>query len=202
LRNRDGSDFFVAPHPVLAADAVRYVGEPVALVVAETLAAAMDAAERVSVDYRPLAADQAGCAANHAAAENRVEIVDRAFGAGGAREMRQHRGRWHLQVPRGHFFDRPVAAGFVRRATRGPPARAGTAACLVVESHHRYRATRMLGACVRGVLHRDDSLRHLIGERYGVPLEGGTVLRLGARRVTHWRGFAVATTTVGARVAS
>jgi Pyridoxamine 5'-phosphate oxidase len=77
-----------------------------------------------------------------------------------------------------------------------------TAACLVVESHHRYRATRMLGACVRGVLHRDDSLRELIGERYGAPLEGGTVLRLGARRVTHWRGFAVATTTVGARVAS
>jgi carbon-monoxide dehydrogenase large subunit len=56
LRNRDGSDFFIAPHPVLAADAVRYVGEPVAIVVAETLAAAMDAAERVNVVYRPLAA--------------------------------------------------------------------------------------------------------------------------------------------------
>jgi carbon-monoxide dehydrogenase large subunit len=56
LRNRDGSDFFIAPHPVLVADTVRYVGEPVAVVVAETLAAAMDAAERVSVVYRPLAA--------------------------------------------------------------------------------------------------------------------------------------------------
>jgi aerobic carbon-monoxide dehydrogenase large subunit len=56
LRNRDGSDFFIAPHPVLAAAAVRYVGEPVAVVVAETLAAAMEAAERVSVVYRPLAA--------------------------------------------------------------------------------------------------------------------------------------------------
>ena len=56
LRNRDGSDFFIAPHPILAADAVRYVGEPVAVVVAETLAAAMDAAERVSVVYRPLTA--------------------------------------------------------------------------------------------------------------------------------------------------
>jgi hypothetical protein len=44
----------------------------------------------------------------------------------------------------------------------------------VVESHHRYRATRMLGACVRGVLHRDDSLRDLIGQRYGAPLEGGS----------------------------
>jgi hypothetical protein len=73
---------------------------------------------------------------------------------------------------------------------------------LVVESHHRYRATRMLGACVRGQLHRDDSVRALISDRYGVELEGGTALRLGARRVTHWRGFAVATTTVGARVAS
>jgi carbon-monoxide dehydrogenase large subunit len=38
LRNRDGSGFFIAPHPVLARDAVRYVGEPVAIVIAETLA--------------------------------------------------------------------------------------------------------------------------------------------------------------------
>ncbi|HEY1795172.1 MAG TPA: xanthine dehydrogenase family protein molybdopterin-binding subunit [Stellaceae bacterium] len=56
LRSRDGSDFFIAPHPVLAADAVRYVGEAVAVVVAETLAAAMDAAERVTVAYRALPA--------------------------------------------------------------------------------------------------------------------------------------------------
>lgn len=56
LQSRDGSAFFIAPHPVLAVDAVRYVGEPVAVVVAETVTAAMDAAERVSVDYRPLPA--------------------------------------------------------------------------------------------------------------------------------------------------
>ncbi|MGE0260443.1 MAG: xanthine dehydrogenase family protein molybdopterin-binding subunit [Alphaproteobacteria bacterium] len=56
LRNRDGSDFFIAPHPVLAEDAVRYVGEPVAVVVAATLAEAMDAAERVDVAYEPLGA--------------------------------------------------------------------------------------------------------------------------------------------------
>jgi len=56
LRNRDGSRFFIAPHPVLADDAVRYVGEPVAVVVAETLAQAMDAAERIEVVYQPLAA--------------------------------------------------------------------------------------------------------------------------------------------------
>src|SRR6202030_2926567 len=56
LRNRDGSGFFIAPHPVLARDAVRYVGEPVAIVVAETLAEAMDGAERVEVVYEPVAA--------------------------------------------------------------------------------------------------------------------------------------------------
>src|SRR5207302_4332388 len=52
LRSRDGSAFFIAPHPVLALDAARYVGEPVAVVVAETLAQAMDAAERVDMVYR------------------------------------------------------------------------------------------------------------------------------------------------------
>ena len=56
LRNRDGSGFFIAPHPVLAHDAVRYVGEAVAIVVAETLSQAMDAAERVEVVYEPAAA--------------------------------------------------------------------------------------------------------------------------------------------------
>jgi len=56
LKNRDGSPFFLAPHPLLATDAVRYVGEPVAIVIANTLAEAMDAAEAVMVDYEPLPA--------------------------------------------------------------------------------------------------------------------------------------------------
>ena len=55
LKSPDGSPFFIAPHPVLAVDAVRYVGEPVAIVIAETLAQAMDAAERVQVSYEPIA---------------------------------------------------------------------------------------------------------------------------------------------------
>jgi carbon-monoxide dehydrogenase large subunit len=43
------------PRPVLAADRVRFVGEPVAMVVADSLAAGLDAAETVLVDYEPLA---------------------------------------------------------------------------------------------------------------------------------------------------
>ncbi len=51
LKNRDGSPRFDPPHPVLAQDAVRHVGDPVAFIVAETQKAARDGAEAVSVEY-------------------------------------------------------------------------------------------------------------------------------------------------------
>src|SRR3954462_1838441 len=50
----DGSPLFGRTHPILAKDRVRYVGEPVALVIAETVAQAKDAAELVAVDYDSL----------------------------------------------------------------------------------------------------------------------------------------------------
>ncbi|HEY1932106.1 MAG TPA: xanthine dehydrogenase family protein molybdopterin-binding subunit [Acetobacteraceae bacterium] len=51
-----GEPFPVAPQPLLADGKVRHVGEPVALIVAETRAQAMDAAERIVIDYAPLPA--------------------------------------------------------------------------------------------------------------------------------------------------
>jgi carbon-monoxide dehydrogenase large subunit len=67
------------PHPVLAVDKVRYVGDHVALVVADTLQQARDAAETVSIDYEVLpavvdvrdAAKGHGPAIHDAAADNR-----------------------------------------------------------------------------------------------------------------------------------
>jgi len=56
LTNRDGSPVPIAPHHVLATDRVRHVGAAVAFVIAETIAAAKDAAEKVVVDYAPLPA--------------------------------------------------------------------------------------------------------------------------------------------------
>jgi carbon-monoxide dehydrogenase large subunit len=47
----DGSPMFARAHLGLAQGTVRYVGEPVALVVAETLAQAKDAAELIEIDY-------------------------------------------------------------------------------------------------------------------------------------------------------
>jgi len=68
LGGRDGSSIFIAPHPVLATDTARFVGEPVAMVIAETAAAAADGAERVVVDYAPLPSVTATRAAAEAGA--------------------------------------------------------------------------------------------------------------------------------------
>ena len=52
--NRDGSVPFDAPQPPIIRDRVRYGGEIVAVVIAESAAMARDAAEKVVVDYSPL----------------------------------------------------------------------------------------------------------------------------------------------------
>ena len=51
IHSKDGSPMAEPPHPVLAVDRVRYVGDPVAVVIADSLAHARDAAELVNVDY-------------------------------------------------------------------------------------------------------------------------------------------------------
>ena len=51
VQNRDGSNMADPPHPALVEGAARYVGDPVAFVVADTPAAARDAAELITVDY-------------------------------------------------------------------------------------------------------------------------------------------------------
>ena len=56
LANTDGTPMFTAPHYPLAVDKVRHVGEALAMVIAETVAAAKDGAELVEVDYQPLPA--------------------------------------------------------------------------------------------------------------------------------------------------
>ncbi len=56
FRRPDGADMSVPPRAGLAGDTVRYVGNAVAAVVAETRAQAQDAAEAIVVDYDPLPA--------------------------------------------------------------------------------------------------------------------------------------------------
>mgnify|MGYP001796521651 CR=1 FL=1 len=56
VKNQDGTDGARTDRHVLAKDRVRFVGEPVALVVAETLSQARDAAELIAFDYDELPA--------------------------------------------------------------------------------------------------------------------------------------------------
>jgi carbon-monoxide dehydrogenase large subunit len=56
LKSRDGSPIKYVPRPALATDKVRFVGDPVACVIAETIAQAKDAAEAVALDIEPLPA--------------------------------------------------------------------------------------------------------------------------------------------------
>jgi aerobic carbon-monoxide dehydrogenase large subunit len=56
FKNRDGSEMKKPPRQALAIGKVRYVGDPVAIVVAETLLQAKDAAEAVELDIEPLPA--------------------------------------------------------------------------------------------------------------------------------------------------
>ena len=62
-RMADGSDAPRPPQPPLTSDKVRYVGDPVGLVVAETLGQARDAAEAVLLDVDPLPATTTASAA-------------------------------------------------------------------------------------------------------------------------------------------
>jgi carbon-monoxide dehydrogenase large subunit len=56
MNNRDGTTMLSPARYALAADKVRYVGDPIAAVIAETVAQAKDAAEVVVVDIDPLPA--------------------------------------------------------------------------------------------------------------------------------------------------
>jgi len=56
LKSQDGSPIKYKPRPALAPDKVRFVGDPVACVIAETIGQAKDAAEAVALDIDPLPA--------------------------------------------------------------------------------------------------------------------------------------------------
>lgn len=78
IHSKDGSEMKVGDHPALALDTVRYVGDHVAIVIAETREAAKDGAEAVVVDYdeRPAVIDlgsaQKAAAVHEIAADNTI----------------------------------------------------------------------------------------------------------------------------------
>jgi carbon-monoxide dehydrogenase large subunit len=79
IHSKDGSPMKAGPHPALAVGKVRYVGDHVAVVIAESVALAKDATEKIVVDYAPLpavvdlkGAKSAGTAVHEIAPDNTV----------------------------------------------------------------------------------------------------------------------------------
>lgn len=77
FNGRDGKPMHTAPIAVLAQTKVRYVGEPIAIVVAETLSQAIDAAEAVSVEISELPA----VVSANSAMQSDAALLHEAFGS-------------------------------------------------------------------------------------------------------------------------
>jgi hypothetical protein len=96
-----------------------------------------------------------------------------------------------LPVLRPAFWE--VDRGQVSVAPTSGRPRAGSPGALVVEFHHRFRPSRMVGACVRGAFARSSD-GEAIAERYGIGVaEVPAVIELKVERVTSWRGFQTTT---------
>jgi hypothetical protein len=86
-----------------------------------------------------------------------------------------------------------VERGQVTLAPESGRPRPGSTGALVVESHHRFRPSLMVGACVRGTF-SGPADASAIAERYGMETDGVPyAVELRPERVTSWRGFAIAT---------
>src|SRR5580658_10454069 len=77
IHNKDGTPMAEPPHPVLAVGKVRHVGDPVAVIIAETKQQAKNAAELVVVDYTDLPAAATMAAALAPGASPLHDGVDR-----------------------------------------------------------------------------------------------------------------------------
>jgi len=96
-----------------------------------------------------------------------------------------------LPVIRPAFWE--VQRGQVSVAPTSGRPRSGSPGALVVESHHRFRPSLMVGACVRGAFGTGGD-ETAVAERYGIDIaEVPPVIELKPERVTSWRGFAVTT---------
>jgi carbon-monoxide dehydrogenase large subunit len=89
IHSKDGSPMKMAPHPAIAHGKANHVGDAVAVVVAETLAQAKDAAEKVKVDYEvlPAVSDPAKAQAKDAAQIHEVAASNTIY-------------QWHLGDPK------------------------------------------------------------------------------------------------------
>ena len=100
VKNRDGSRGAKPPRPILAEDRVRYAGEAMAMVVAETPAAALDAAEMIVFDLEDLPVHVATAVGRAADAPPRPRTTSATTGRSATRR-RSPRPSRRRRTPRG-----------------------------------------------------------------------------------------------------
>ncbi|HSP08251.1 MAG TPA: hypothetical protein VLU92_01485 [Candidatus Dormibacteraeota bacterium] len=96
-----------------------------------------------------------------------------------------------MPVIRPAYWD--VERGEISVAPISGRPRSGSAGAVVIEAHHRFRPSLMVGACVRGTFGGEED-EEAIAERYGLPpADVPRTVTMRAERVTAWRGFSVTT---------
>lgn len=152
---RNGIPARAPARPALASKRVRFVGEAVALVVADSAAAARDAAERLRIEYRDLPA---------------VPLAEGALAAGAQLLHDDVPGNCAFEVEAGE--EPPVVAAFARathvvhlkvESTRVAPNPMEPRACLVV--YDAARESYHFNVCMQGVT----AMRKQLSEYTGVP---------------------------------
>ena len=193
----DGQPMFWRAHPGLARERVRHVGDPVVAVVAETLAQARDAADRVVIEYEAQAAvtDSAGATAPGAPAVwqecpdnvcNVFEIGDRAAtDASFARAAHVVKGRYAISRVHAQFME--------PRGALGEYAAADGRYTLHTDTQYVHRVREVLAGMVFGIPeHRIRVVAGDVGGAFGTKgwaqLEQRIVLWLARRlgRAVRW----------------
>src|SRR5258707_2882815 len=163
---------FETPHPPLAAERVRFVGEPVAMVIAETPCAAQDAAESVIVAYDvlpsvtdALAALKPGAPLLHEEVADKLAI-DTAFGDQAAVEAAFAAA--HLVIAQVFRNQRIASAHMEPRAAIGAYDAALGIYTVLTGSQGAVRVKNTIAACLGGAPDRGRAVTHDVGGAFGL----------------------------------
>jgi carbon-monoxide dehydrogenase large subunit len=163
---------FEALHPPLAVERVRFVGEPVAMVVAETRAAAQDGCERAVVDYEVLPAVTDAIAALAPGApliHDQVAgnlVIETAFGDRAAAQAAFARA--HLVVAETFRNQRIASAHMEPRAAIGAYDRGQGIYTVVTGSQGAVRVRNTIAACLGVPPERVRAMTHDVGGAFGL----------------------------------
>jgi aerobic carbon-monoxide dehydrogenase large subunit len=167
----DGSPMFAPAHPVLVRDRVRCVGDPVAFLIAETLAQAEDGAELVRVDYEPLPAVTGTSAAGEAGSppvwEECPDNVSNVFETGDRAAVEAAFARAAHVVQRRYVISRVYAQYMEPRGALGAYDPGRDRYTLYADVQYPHRVRQILAGIFRVPEHRIRVVAEDIGGAFG-----------------------------------